>query len=90
MPHWLLQSNPQKWRLARFLEEHSQQHPDGFVVNAERRPSPRYLILHRTDCTHITRASQQGRWTVAYIRCALLRSRNSNGGRARQSVVAYS
>jgi hypothetical protein len=47
------------------------QHPDGFVVNAERRPSPRYLILHRADCTFITRASQQGRWTVAYIKmCA--------------------
>jgi hypothetical protein len=45
-----------------------QEHQDGFVVNAERRPSPRYLILHRAKCTFITRASQQGHWTVAYIK----------------------
>jgi hypothetical protein len=48
-----------------------QQHSDGFVVNAERRPTPSYLILHRADCTFITRASQQGRWTADYVKvCA--------------------
>ena len=48
-----------------------QQHPDVFVVNAERHPSPGYLMLHRADCTFITRTSQQGRWTVAYVKaCA--------------------
>jgi hypothetical protein len=47
------------------------QHPDGFVVNAERHPSPSYLMLHRAQCAHIARASQQGRWTVAYVKiCA--------------------
>jgi hypothetical protein len=47
------------------------QHPNGFIINAERRPSPSHLILHRSDCTHITRASQSGRWTTAYIKvCA--------------------
>jgi hypothetical protein len=29
-----------------------QQHPDGFVLNTERRPSPNYLILHRTQLPH--------------------------------------
>jgi hypothetical protein len=48
-----------------------QRHPGGFVLNAERRPSPSYLILHRAQCAHITRASQQGRWTTAYVKaCA--------------------
>jgi hypothetical protein len=47
------------------------QHPDGFVANAARRPAAKYLILHRATCTYITRATQQGRWTVAYIKvCA--------------------
>jgi hypothetical protein len=44
-----------------------QQHPDGFVLNTERHPSSSYLMLHRARCAHITRASQEGRWTVAYV-----------------------
>jgi hypothetical protein len=44
------------------------QHPDGFVVNSDRHSSPRYLVLHRADCTFITRPSQEGHWTVAYIK----------------------
>jgi len=36
------------------------------VRNTERHPSPNYLILHRTQSSHISRASQHGRWTVAY------------------------
>jgi len=48
-----------------------QGHPDGFVVNCERRPSPAYLVLHRAECAHITRATQPGRWTADYIKvCA--------------------
>jgi hypothetical protein len=49
-----------------------QSHPDGLVVNTERRPSPAYLVLHRADCAHITRATQPGSWTTAaYIKvCA--------------------
>jgi hypothetical protein len=46
-------------------------HPDGFVVNTERPPSPRYLMLHRAACSHISRATQQGRWTHDYLKvCA--------------------
>jgi hypothetical protein len=43
-------------------------HPDGFVVNTEPPPSPGYLMLHRATCTFITRSSQQGRWTAAYLK----------------------
>lgn len=50
-------------------------HPNGFVVNTERPPSPRYLRLHRATCSFITRSSQQGRWTTAYIKaCGLERA----------------
>jgi len=27
--------------------------PDGYVVNAERRPRPNYLVLHRSVCSHL-------------------------------------
>lgn len=49
-----------------------QEHPGGFVVNTYRRPSRKYLILHRADCPHIrARADESRRWTVDYIKiCA--------------------
>ncbi len=28
-------------------------HPDGFVVNCYRNPTPTYLYLHRATCPHI-------------------------------------
>ena len=28
-------------------------HPNGFVLNVHRPPDPRYVILHRADCTSI-------------------------------------
>jgi hypothetical protein len=30
-------------------------HPKGFVVNCYRHPTPSYLVLHRTTCSHIRR-----------------------------------
>jgi hypothetical protein len=59
------------------------QHPDGFVVNTERRPSPSYLMLHRADCAFITRPSEQGRWTVAYIKVCAAEVADWSGGRVR-------
>jgi hypothetical protein len=29
-------------------------HPDGYVLNVRRSPDPRYVILHRADCTSIS------------------------------------
>jgi len=29
-------------------------HPDGFVLNSERKPVPRYLVLHTASCGHIS------------------------------------
>jgi hypothetical protein len=43
-------------------------HPRGYVVNAHRRPKPRYLVLHRTGCTEIS-AARRAHWTTGpYIK----------------------
>ena len=40
-------------------------HPDGFVVNAARRPRADYLILHRANCHTISGTPARGsRWTT--------------------------
>jgi hypothetical protein len=45
-------------------------HPDGFVLNCERRPTIRYLVAHRASCRSINptfAAAPTGRtWTVVY------------------------
>lgn len=28
--------------------------PDGYFINSERNPKPRYLVLHRPGCSHFT------------------------------------
>src|SRR5579885_3182996 len=28
------------------------EHPDGFFLNAERNPGPRYLVMHQPSCPH--------------------------------------
>ena len=38
-------------------------HPDGFVLNCGRPPTPSYLMLHRSTCGTISRASGTN-WTV--------------------------
>lgn len=40
------------------------QHPNGFVVNAERAPRAGYLVLHKATCPWISKTSQSaGAWT---------------------------
>jgi hypothetical protein len=40
-------------------------HPNGFVVNAARTPSPDYLVLHRATCGTISGMPARGnRWTT--------------------------
>lgn len=47
------------------------EHPRGFVVNAHRRPTSRYLMLHRASCADIS-SNKRSHWTTAdYIKiCA--------------------
>lgn len=42
-------------------------HPDGYVINAERNPGPKYLVLHRSQCTHFTR-NPELQWTKDYVK----------------------
>lgn len=47
------------------------EHPDGFFLNAERSPGPRYLVLHQPACPHFKGDRAQMRWTKDYIKlCA--------------------
>ncbi len=43
-------------------------HPGGYVLNHERKPSPRYLVLHRADCRTVAPrdGSDTRTWTSAY------------------------
>ena len=44
-------------------------HPDGYVLNVERRPRADYLKLHRSVCSTISgRPARGDRWTDAYIK----------------------
>jgi hypothetical protein len=48
------------------------QHPDGFVLNTDRTPSPSNLVLHKATCTHITRLRPPLSWTETASKvCAL-------------------
>lgn len=42
---------------------------DGFIVNADRKPTPAYLRLHRASCPMIQgRPANGARWTVTSIK----------------------
>lgn len=41
-------------------------HPDGYVINTNRRPSPGYLMLHRADCRLISGPSTGTTFTGEY------------------------
>jgi hypothetical protein len=41
--------------------------PDGFFINTERTPTPRYLVLHRPGCRHF-KGGEQVNWTREYIK----------------------
>jgi len=47
------------------------EHPDGFFLNAERNPGPRYLVMHQPSCPHFKGDRAKMRWTKDYIKlCA--------------------
>ena len=40
------------------------EHPDGFVLNCYRNPTPSYLVMHRATCWSINGTPSRGRsWT---------------------------
>jgi hypothetical protein len=43
-------------------------HPDGYVLNSERKPTARYLVLHRATCHTMAprRATDRRTWTISY------------------------
>ncbi len=41
--------------------------PEGYFINAERNPGPRYLVLHRPGCPHFSR-NPGLHWTKDYIK----------------------
>lgn len=50
--------------------------PDGYVINAERKPRPTYVMLHRATCSTISGMPARGRaWTKDYLKfCAASRA----------------
>jgi hypothetical protein len=50
-------------------EEWLAANPDQFVLNTERNPTPKYLVLHRATCRTISGTPSRGtRWTDQYIK----------------------
>jgi hypothetical protein len=46
-------------------------HPDGYIVNADRRPQAEYLVLHRATCPTMRLPNASLQWTRSYIKiCA--------------------
>jgi hypothetical protein len=42
-------------------------HPDGYVLNCGRHPTPRSLVLHKASCPFISGTPPPGnRWTIHY------------------------
>lgn len=41
--------------------------PDGYFINSERNPKPRYLVLHYSNCRHFT-GNPGLHWTKDYIK----------------------
>jgi hypothetical protein len=60
------------------------EHPNGFLINAERNPKPNYLVLHVPSCSHFDR-SPSVNWTKDYIK-ACSDQRADLEGWAEQSV----
>jgi hypothetical protein len=47
----------------------TRQHPNGFYINTERKPSANYLMLHRVGCIHVGDAEDPDvSWTTDYIK----------------------
>lgn len=44
-------------------------HPGAFILNHDRRPSQRYLVLHRVSCTTMQDPPSRGElWTFAFAK----------------------
>jgi pimeloyl-ACP methyl ester carboxylesterase len=44
-------------------------HPDGFVINTARHPTPSYIVIHRAQCRTISGTpARGGHWTLDYIK----------------------
>jgi hypothetical protein len=41
--------------------------PNGYIINAERKPRPNYLVLHQSACSHL-RSSSPLNWTKDYVK----------------------
>lgn len=51
--------------------EWCERHPDGFVLNADRKPTRNYLFLHTARCDHIRTPNPDGHWTLTAMKaCA--------------------
>ena len=59
-------------------------HPDGYFVNAERNPKPKYLVLHVSRCPHFDRGPSVN-WTKDYIKICSER-RDQLEGWAEESI----
>ena len=40
---------------------------DGYFINTERKPNPKYLVLHKAGCPHF-KGSESLRWTKDYVK----------------------
>jgi hypothetical protein len=49
--------------------EWQEQNPDGHFVNTERKPNPKYLVLHNSGCSHF-KGDESIRWTTDYVKIA--------------------
>ena len=43
--------------------------PDGEFINTERKPNPKYLVLHKSGCPHF-KGNEPVQWTNAYVKVA--------------------
>jgi hypothetical protein len=41
--------------------------PNGYFINTERKPNPKYLVLHKAGCPHF-KGSESLRWTKDYVK----------------------
>ena len=44
-------------------------HPEGLFINTERKPNPKYLVLHLSGCSHF-KGAESIRWTKDYVKIA--------------------
>lgn len=60
------------------------ENPEGFVLNVERTPRPRYLVLHRATCSTIAKPRDDGAYTDRGYRKVVASDLNQLRGYARR------